>query len=306
MQEKAEYKGPWNIPKRRAKKHPLAPKRPMSAFLKYSQKRRATVKDSNPDMSNTDVSRLLGEMWRSASQAERAPYVEQEERERAQYKEDIKNWRNTQAKLDASSRTSHQQVQNVDTPPPAPKKRRDYDNGMFRHNAVDSQEASGAASMEKHVDHRIFRPYSGSGHPVESKYYSNDHHRSYASHPHPESDRGLPVKLEPQSLRSYKALEPRSYKTLESRYYPAGPHDRAGTGSPTMMHHSSRQHPQQYGATNPPAQPQRENPHATQPRFPSSDSIQFDSFGDPEPPFNPRQTRPSSSHYFPDNYYHYP
>jgi hypothetical protein len=44
VREKAAYKGPWAVPKRRAKKHPLAPKRPMSAFLKYSQKRRSVVK----------------------------------------------------------------------------------------------------------------------------------------------------------------------------------------------------------------------------------------------------------------------
>ena len=37
VKEKAEYKGPWIVPKRRARKNPLAPKRPMSAFLKYSQ-----------------------------------------------------------------------------------------------------------------------------------------------------------------------------------------------------------------------------------------------------------------------------
>ena len=43
-------------------------------------------------MSNTDVSRLLGEIWRSASHKERAPYVEQEEQERAIYKATIARW----------------------------------------------------------------------------------------------------------------------------------------------------------------------------------------------------------------------
>ena len=112
VRQKAAYKGPWAIPKRRAKKHPLAPKRPMSAFLKYSQTRRTKVKEENPDMSNTDVSRLLGEMWRNAPPRERAPYVEQEERERAIYKENIRRWRENQARMDAASRTNHHSMQN--------------------------------------------------------------------------------------------------------------------------------------------------------------------------------------------------
>lgn len=108
VREKAEYKGPWNIPKRRAKKHPMAPKRPMSAFLKFSQKTRKEVKMNNPDMSNTDVSRLLGEMWRNASARTRAPFVEEELRERANYKEVAKAFRDKLAKEDAASRTSHE------------------------------------------------------------------------------------------------------------------------------------------------------------------------------------------------------
>ena len=113
MRQKAAYKGPWDIPKRRAKKHPLAPKRPMSAFLKFSQSRRKHVKEDNPDMANTDISRLLGEMWRNASEREKAPYVEQEKRERAIYKKDIARFREGQARQDAASRTSHKIVQQM-------------------------------------------------------------------------------------------------------------------------------------------------------------------------------------------------
>jgi HMG (high mobility group) box len=98
----------------------------MSAFLKYSQTRRAKFKEENPDMGNTDVSRLLGETWRNASAAERAPYVDEELRERAVYKEQIKKFREKQAKDDAASRTSHHAVPqqfgdyNAPTPPPPP------------------------------------------------------------------------------------------------------------------------------------------------------------------------------------------
>ena len=72
---------PDSLPKRRAKKHPLAPKRPMSAFLKFSLNTRKSVKASHPDMNNTDISRLLGEMWRNAQEDEKKPYVEAELKE---------------------------------------------------------------------------------------------------------------------------------------------------------------------------------------------------------------------------------
>ena len=100
-EEKASYHGNWDLPKRRAKKHPLAPKRPMSAFLKFSQTRRKVVKSQNPYMSNTDVSRLLGEMWRNASPSEKNPYIDEELRERSIYKAEIAKFRSEQAKREA-------------------------------------------------------------------------------------------------------------------------------------------------------------------------------------------------------------
>lgn len=93
MVEKASYTGPWQVPWKRAKKDPSAPKRPMSAFLYFSQGRRRQIKEENPHMKNTEVSRLLGEMWRGASEEERRPHVEKEKHEREKYKIAIANWR---------------------------------------------------------------------------------------------------------------------------------------------------------------------------------------------------------------------
>lgn len=112
-EEKAAYDGPWDLPKRRAKKHPLAPKRPMSAFLKFSQTRRKIVKSQNPDMSNTDVSRLLGEMWRNARPAERDPYVEEELKERAIYKAAIAKFKSLLARREASRLEMEKEEQNA-------------------------------------------------------------------------------------------------------------------------------------------------------------------------------------------------
>lgn len=84
--EMEQRSGEYKMPKRRAKKHPMAPKRPMSAFLKYSKDKRKEVKEANPDLNNTDISRLLGQMWNQASEQEKKPYVTEELTARAAYK----------------------------------------------------------------------------------------------------------------------------------------------------------------------------------------------------------------------------
>lgn len=91
--EKASYTGPWQVPYKRAKKDPSAPKRPMSAFLYFSQGRRQQIKDKNPGIKNTEVSRFLGELWRNSTEEERRPFVEKEREEREKYKVSIADWR---------------------------------------------------------------------------------------------------------------------------------------------------------------------------------------------------------------------
>ena len=93
MVEKASYTGPWQVPWKRAKKDPSAPKRPMSAFLYFSQGKRTLLKKEHPEMKNTEVSRLLGEMWRNAHESEKRPHIEKEKAEREKYKVAIAEWR---------------------------------------------------------------------------------------------------------------------------------------------------------------------------------------------------------------------
>lgn len=44
-------------------------------------------------MRNTEVSRKLGDLWRTASEEERAPHIEKEKVEREKYKNQIAEWR---------------------------------------------------------------------------------------------------------------------------------------------------------------------------------------------------------------------
>jgi HMG (high mobility group) box len=167
VREKNDYKGEWNLPKRRAKKHPMAPKRPMSAFLKYSQNKRSDVKEQNPSMSNTDVSRLLGEMWRNASDEERRPYVQEEQIERANYNERIKEWREEQAKIDASSRKSHHTVpkthrNELQEPKQVNEKRGRYDSGYTSSSRAVACDIRPPRSHTNQHDRNVFRAYTDS------------------------------------------------------------------------------------------------------------------------------------------------
>lgn len=65
----------------------------MSAFLYFSQDKRRQIKESNPSIRNTEVSRILGEMWRNAAEEERRPHIEKEKEEREKYKIAIAKWR---------------------------------------------------------------------------------------------------------------------------------------------------------------------------------------------------------------------
>lgn len=54
----------------------------MSAFLRYSKCKRKEVKQENPHVDNTDISRILGHMWRNATEEEKEPFVQQELKDR--------------------------------------------------------------------------------------------------------------------------------------------------------------------------------------------------------------------------------
>ncbi len=82
-----------SVRKVRRKKDANAPKRPMSAFLMWAQLKRRQLQAENPDIPNADISRMLGEKWRSAGVDEKAPFLEREQNERRLYKAKMERFR---------------------------------------------------------------------------------------------------------------------------------------------------------------------------------------------------------------------
>jgi HMG (high mobility group) box len=93
MVEKAAYTGPWHVSSKRSKKDPSAPKKPMTAFLQFSQERRRQVQEANPSKKNAEVSKLLGEMWKAASDDEKRPHVEKGKEDVEKHREAMADWR---------------------------------------------------------------------------------------------------------------------------------------------------------------------------------------------------------------------
>ena len=102
--EKTMYTGPWKVPaKKRSQKDPNAPKRPMSAFLSFSNSKRAQVKEEHPNIGNAEVSRILAQMWKDAPDDERKEHIDKEYKLRQQYKTAIAAWRkNCENELEAA------------------------------------------------------------------------------------------------------------------------------------------------------------------------------------------------------------
>lgn len=69
------------------KKEKDGPKRPMSAFFQFLGDRRPKLISERPELKSKvkDVGKILGDEWRSMTDAEKAPYVKKQEEDKKRY-----------------------------------------------------------------------------------------------------------------------------------------------------------------------------------------------------------------------------
>jgi len=104
--------------RKRQRKDPNAPKRGASAFLLFANEKRKALKDANPTLHNTEISRRLGAIWKSADDATKAPYVEAEAEARKQYGKAMEEYR-THSGIRAATAAAQQAAGYAGGPPAA-------------------------------------------------------------------------------------------------------------------------------------------------------------------------------------------
>ena len=87
MEKQKKDKRTKKVKRKRKLKNKAAgmPKRPMSAYLFFTDDKRAGVTRKNKDAKMTDISKLLGEMWKNTDESGRAKYVKKAEDKKAEY-----------------------------------------------------------------------------------------------------------------------------------------------------------------------------------------------------------------------------
>lgn len=79
MQISAETRTPYSDATM-CKKPTAHVKRPMNAFMVWSQMERRKIAEVAPEMHNAEISKRLGKRWKTLSEIERQPYIEEAER----------------------------------------------------------------------------------------------------------------------------------------------------------------------------------------------------------------------------------
>ena len=77
---------------KKRKRDPARPKRAMTPFLYYACEQRNILKENGDKMTLPEQSRHIAQLWKSVSDADKAKYIEQAEKDKARYKDEMSRY----------------------------------------------------------------------------------------------------------------------------------------------------------------------------------------------------------------------
>jgi len=119
---------------KKAKKDPNEPKRGKSSYILFCDEQRAKVKAEKPDLSMTEIAKVIGAKWKELTPEEKKPFEDEAKKLSAQYKEDKAKYdeENPQEKKRKGDKSEGKKAKKAKKDPNAPKgKRSAY--LIFRH-----------------------------------------------------------------------------------------------------------------------------------------------------------------------------
>ncbi|PAV78123.1 hypothetical protein WR25_01862 [Diploscapter pachys] len=78
-------------------KPPKPPERPLVPYMRFSRKMWPKVRAENPEAQLWDIGKMIGQLWRDATDTDRAIYQHEYEIEKVEYEKAIKNYQNSHA-----------------------------------------------------------------------------------------------------------------------------------------------------------------------------------------------------------------
>ncbi|XP_078066332.1 uncharacterized protein LOC144492052 isoform X2 [Mustelus asterias] len=112
--EPKKRKGGW--PKGKKRKPPkdfAAPRAPTTGYVLFLNEQRAKLKIEHPDLPFTEITKLLGTQWSQLSQEGKQKYIDEAEKDKRRYIEELKAYQNSEAYQAFLKRRAMNKVKNL-------------------------------------------------------------------------------------------------------------------------------------------------------------------------------------------------
>uniref|UniRef100_A0A061S2H2 Upstream activation factor subunit UAF30 n=1 Tax=Tetraselmis sp. GSL018 TaxID=582737 RepID=A0A061S2H2_9CHLO len=75
--------------RKKAKKDPNAPKKPLGMYMMFCKERRSALSEEHPGLSIAELGKLLGEEWRALTDKDKEHYRSLADADKARYEKEI-------------------------------------------------------------------------------------------------------------------------------------------------------------------------------------------------------------------------